>query len=211
MTTPATDRSWVLLDAVEQHAAHPRSFFIPDAATREGLAPGDSAKLVFQLVDHEGEGPGAERMWVEVTDRAPGGYVGRLDNEPVVIADLAVGARIEFEPRHVIQVPGDTPDPYEGQVAFVSGRVFDEDDPGVGVATFDPDDAGRPVADGRTLSGWSLLAGDETEEQVADPEAIRLPSLPWLLERHPELQPVLDGHDGTAASYVRDGADWRRA
>lgn len=206
-----TAPTWVLLDAVEQHAANPRSFFIPDAAEREGLQPGDHAKLVFQLADHAGDGPGAERMWVQVTDRAPGGYVGQLDNEPVVIPGLVAGARVEFEPRHVIQVPADAPDPYEGQVAFASARLFDEDDPGVGVATFDPDDAGRPVADGRTLSGWSLLAGDETEEQVADPEAIRLPSLPWLLERHPELQAVLDDHDGTEASYLRDGAAWRRA
>ncbi len=206
-----TDPSWVLLDAVEQHAAHPRSFFIPDAEAREGLQPGEYAKLVFQLVDHPDDGPGAERMWVVVTDRAPGGYVGRLENEPMFITDLVAGARVEFEPRHVIQVPDDTPSPYEGQVAFASERLFDEDDPGVGVATFDPEDAGRPVADGRTLSGWSLLAGDETDEHATDPERIRLPSLPWLLERHPELGSVVDGHDGTAASYVRDGADWTRA
>ena len=205
-----TDASWTLLDAVEQHAVHPRSFFIPDAPIREGLQPGERAKLVFQLVDAPDDAPAAERMWVEVTDRAPGGYVGRLDNDPVVIGDLVAGARIEFEPRHVVQVPDDAPSPYQHQVAFASERLFDDDDPGVGVATFDPDDAGRPVADGRTLSGWSLLAGDETEHHAADPERIRLPSLPWLLERHPELQAVLDDHDGTAASYVRDGADWTR-
>lgn len=204
------DPSWRLLDAVEQADANPRSFFIPDAAAREGLQSGDWAKLVFQLVDPTDEGPSAERMWVQVTDRAPGGFVGRLENDPIVVTELAAGARIEFEPRHVIQVPASEPDPYEGQVAFVSERVFDEDDPGIGVATFDPGDVGRRVGDGMTLSGWSLLAGDETEAHVSDPERIRLPSLPWLLERHPELRGVIDGHDGTDASYVRDGDTWHR-
>ncbi len=204
------DPSWRLLDAVEQAQAHPRSFFIPDAAAREGLQPGDWAKLVFQLVDAPDEGPSAERMWVQVTDRAPGGYVGRLENDPIVVAELVAGARIEFAPRHVIQVPADEPDPYEGQVAFVSERVFDDDDPGIGVATFDPDDAGRRVGDGMALSGWSLLAGDETEAHVSDPECIRLPSLPWLLERHPELRDLLDGHDGAEASYIREGDTWHR-
>lgn len=210
MTTSPDPAAWGLLDAVEQAAAHPRSFFIPDAAAREGLRPGDHAKLVFQLTDATDDGPPAERMWVEVTDTAPGGYVGRLDNEPVVVPDLRAGARIEFEPRHVVEVPATEPDPYEGLVAFVSERVFDDDDPGIGVATFDPDEAGRPVADDRQLSGWSLLAGDETEDHVADPERIRLPSLPWLLARHPELRAVLDGHDGSATSYVRDGEEFRQ-
>lgn len=211
MTSPPDPTAWDLLDAVEQADAHPRSFFIPDAATRESLQPGDHAKLVFQLVDDPGADPPAERMWVEVTDVAPGGYVGRLDNEPVVVPGLRAGARVEFEPRHVIEVPATEPDPYEGQVAFVSERIFDEDDPGIGVATFDPDEAGRPVAGDRQLSGWSLLAGDETEVHVSDPERIRLPSLPWLLERHPELRAVLDAHDGSATSYVWDGEGFHEA
>jgi hypothetical protein len=210
MATAPDPTSWHLLDAVEQAAAHPRSFFIPDAGTRERLQPGDHAKLVFQLAEEPEDGPGAERMWVEVTDRAPGGYVGRLANAPVVVTELAEGARVEFEPRHVVQVPADADDPYENQVAFVSERVFDDDDPGIGVATYDPEDAGRPVADGRRLSGWSLLAGDETEEYTTDPERIRLPSLPWLLERHPELRPLLDAHDGSEASYVLEEGTFRR-
>lgn len=207
----SAEPTWYLLDAVQQAAAHPRSFFIPSEEERGRLRPGDHAKLVFQLDDPPEEGPRAERMWVEVTDRAPGGYVGSLENDPLVIPDLAPGARIEFEPRHVIQVPSDEPDPHEGMVAFASERLFDEDDPGVRVATFDPDDAGRPVADDRTLSGWSLLAGDETADDIDDPERIRLPSLPWLLERHPELREVIDDHDGSEASYLRTGdGGWER-
>lgn len=88
---------------------------------------------------------------------------------------------------------------------FASARLFTADDTTVGVATFDPADLGRELGDGRVLTGWSFLVGDETAEEVADPEAIRMPSLRVMLERCPEVAGVLDGHDGTAASYVRDG------
>lgn len=93
---------------------------------------------------------------------------------------------------------------------FASGRLF-TDDATVGVATYDPADAGRELGDGRVLTGWSLLVGDETADEVADPDAIRLPSLRVVLERFPEVAEVLDANDGTAASWVRDGADWRPA
>lgn len=208
-----TEPSWTLLDAVAHAAANPRSFFLPDAEERAGLQPGDLAKLVFtvQAPGDDESDAGGERMWVEVTDRAPDGYVGRLGNVPMLVTDLAEGARVEFEPRHVVQLPATEPDPWKGRVAFVSARVFDDDDPGVHVATFDAGDAGRAVADDRQLSGWSLLAGDETAEDIDDPERIRLPSLPWMMERHPELRAVLDGHDGSEGTWLRDGDGWRRA
>jgi hypothetical protein len=69
---------------------------------------------------------------------------------------------------------------------------------------------GREAAYGRQASGWSFLAGDETDEDLEDASRIRLPSLPWLLERHPELWPMVDGHDGTAAAYVRRGEEYVR-
>lgn len=107
---------------------------------------------------------------------------------------------------------GDEALPTAGEHAvFASGRLFTDDDATVGVATFDPADAGRELGDGRLLTGWSLLIGDETEEEVADPEAIHLPSLRVVLERFPEVAEVLDVNDGTAASYVRREGEWTRA
>ena len=50
---------------------------------------------------------------------------------------------------------------------FASGRLFTDDGATVGVATFDPYDAGRELGDGRVLTGWSLLVGDETMEARA--------------------------------------------
>ena len=93
---------------------------------------------------------------------------------------------------------------------FASGRLFTDDDATVGVATFDPQDAGRELGDGRVLTGWSLLVGDETEDEVADPEHIRMPSLRVVLEMFPELADVLDANDGTAGSWVRGADGFRR-
>lgn len=108
-------------------------------------------------------------------------------------------------------VPGmETPDPYAGLAAFASERLFESDDPGIGIATFEPDDAGRAVAD-RELSGWMFLAGDETAEDVDDPERIRLPDLSVLVDDHPDLQALLDDHDGAAGSWLRDDDGWHAA
>lgn len=108
------------------------------------------------------------------------------------------------------ELPADTPDPYEGLAAFASERLFEPDDPGIGIATFEPDDAGRAVAD-RELSGWMFLAGDETAADVDDPERIRLPDLSMLMDHHPELQALLDDHDGAAGSWRHDDDGWHPA
>lgn len=102
-------------------------------------------------------------------------------------------------------------DAFVGRAAFASERLFEDDAPGIAVATFDTGDAGRAVAGDRTLSGWSLLAGDETAEDVDDPERIRLPDLSWVLRHHPELGGLLAEHDGSDGTWVREDDGWRRA
>lgn len=108
--------------------------------------------------------------------------------------------------------PTDPDLPTTGEhAAFASARLFTDDDATVGVATFEPDDAGRELGDGRVLSGWSLFVGDETEGELADSERIRLPSLRVVLEQFPEVAEVLDLNDGDEASYVREQDGWRPA
>jgi hypothetical protein len=194
---------WRVIDAEARASANPRSFFIPSHERRSTLGPDDLVKLVFEVEGGEDEDAG-ERMWVRVTDTAPGGYVGILENEPVVIDGLWPGARIEFEPRHVIDIWDDGPDPLEGLAAFASARLLEDDALEPGVVTFDPDHDGHELGDGRTVTGWQLFVGDETSEELDDPERIRIPSLAWLVQRYPALSPLVATHDGTEASWVRD-------
>jgi len=95
-------------------------------------------------------------------------------------------------------------DPRDLLAAFVSARLVDDEDAEVGAVAFDPDHDGDELADGRTVTGWEVFAGDETEDELSDPERIRLPSLSWLVDRFPQLEPVFAGHDGSEASWVAD-------
>lgn len=203
---------WTLDDAEDRAVAAPRAFFIPAREVRAGLAPGDLVKLIFLVVGGEADGDG-ERMWVEVTDVVAGptpGYVGRLDNDPLVI-DLEAGARVEFGPQHVVDVHADEPDPLAGQALFVSARLVEDDTARIGAAAFDPADADRDLGDGRTITGWQAFVGDESDEELDDPTRVRLPSLSWFLQREPELWPLVRDHDGTAGYWTRDGdANWTR-
>lgn len=92
---------------------------------------------------------------------------------------------------------------------FASARLVDTD-ASVGAIAFDPRERGRGLADRRTISGWSFFAGDETDEELEDPERIRMPSLSWVLERDPRVAEVIDAHDGTEAYWSREGGSWRR-
>ena len=60
------ENGWCVLNGEELALSHPLTFQIPSLVEREGLRPGDHAKLVFRFrtFDNEFED---ERMWVLVT------------------------------------------------------------------------------------------------------------------------------------------------
>jgi len=100
---------WSLEDGEEYHREAPATFWIPERSRREGLQPGDHAKLIFRIgLGDDPDGRVAmERMWVLVRERIPGGYLGILDNEPDAIEEneaLWPGTELPFEPRHVIDI-----------------------------------------------------------------------------------------------------------
>jgi hypothetical protein len=79
----------------------------PDRVAGDAIArlrPGDLAKLVFLIEPIVNPGPAGERMWVEVTTSSGDRYVGRLENQPAYLVDLAVGDEIRFDRRHVLDV-----------------------------------------------------------------------------------------------------------
>lgn len=99
--------TWTLDDGEERHREAPDTFPIPDAATRGSLEPGRIVKLIFRISvrdPHGAEETHVERMWVGVEGRDGDGYVGSLDNDPYCTDAFGAGARVAFEPRHVIAV-----------------------------------------------------------------------------------------------------------
>ena len=93
---------------------------------------------------------------------------------------------------------------------FASARLIDTG-ARVGAVSFDPADRGRALGDGRTISGWSVFVGDETEEELEDAERIRLPTLAAVLEQDATVGEVIDPHDGTPGFWSRDEAGaWQR-
>ena len=100
--------SWSLDDGEAVHREAPDTFWMPPKEQRESLRPGDIAKLMFRMVLRDPatgeEQEKVERMWVGVTSREGQGYRGALDNDPHYTRDLAAGAEVAFEPRHVIRI-----------------------------------------------------------------------------------------------------------
>ena len=92
--------AYTLWDGEERNREHPDTFEIPTRLERETLKPGDWAKLGFDFGPNEI----VERMWVMVksTD-GMGGYMGRLDNEPLTDA-IRCGATVVFGPEHVLSI-----------------------------------------------------------------------------------------------------------
>jgi hypothetical protein len=93
-----------------------------------------------------------------------------------------MGDLVEFGPEHVISTLDDWP--LLGKKVFVSRRSHEQDvRPGF-VYREDPDD--------ERDSGWRALVGDESAEEVDDPDNVLLQDVGFLLDRWPELRPVFE-------------------
>lgn len=203
MMRRVTDRvvDFSLGNAEERNAEAPRSFFIPSRTEREGLRPGEIAQLMFVLAEPADGEPSAERMWVQVRERQGARYVGALDSQPAVITTVGPGDLVEFGPEHVIRLLEDWP--LLEKKVFVSRRSHEDD--------VRPGFLYREAPDNEQDSGWRALVGDESDDEVDDPGSILLQSLGFLLDRWPELRPVLETDDESsewawdtgAARFVR--------
>jgi uncharacterized protein YegJ (DUF2314 family) len=119
---------WELISAEDRNATHPDTFQIPAREKRESLAPGDAARLLFDIETRE-EGRvvdrGVDRMWVIVKGRTEGGYIGVLDNDPGAAENLRLreGDNITFGPEHIAEIG--TP-PREYVMTKYGASFFDE-------------------------------------------------------------------------------------
>lgn len=102
-----TAKAWKLANAEEREGV---SFEIPTRLEREQLSVGAVVKLVFVVVPPPPRPPNGERMWVRIIGferpkrGAAAAYIGRLENEPVVIAGLSWGDEIIFGPEHICEI-----------------------------------------------------------------------------------------------------------
>ena len=93
--------AWQLIDPRPIRSENPYTFFVPSAAEKAAIVPGDLVKLMFRsLATPEG----TERMWVTVIGRDHRGIHGDLDNQPLDIPGLSAGDRIRFQEHHVVGV-----------------------------------------------------------------------------------------------------------
>jgi hypothetical protein len=109
-----------------------------------------------------------------------------------------------------MDTPSDPDGGHAGQVLLVTTRLLDDATAEPGFVAFDPDDAGRPVGDDLTASGWELYTGDETDAELEDLDNARLVDVDGALERFPQLHVLLEEHDlVTPGAWVATGdGDW---
>jgi hypothetical protein len=102
----STKLPYSLTNCEEQNARYPDTFEVPPLLQRETVRFGDCVKLIFEIAEPDPAGPGAERMWVEVTTAEDGRYTGILVNAPAYVP-LGYGDTIEFSSAHIASIrPG---------------------------------------------------------------------------------------------------------
>ena len=106
MSPKIVNDGWELISAEARNDEHPDAFQIPSRENREMLAPGDGAKLLFDIETRENGrivDRGVDRMWVIVIARIGGCYLGILDNDPGTAENVQLhqGDLITFGPEHV--------------------------------------------------------------------------------------------------------------
>lgn len=190
--------SWRLDDAAIIAAQSPYTFYKPSADAIALLRPDNRVKLIFAFESDGPAAPGAERMWVRISRIEGELFYGVLDNEPRCIRDLKDGDPVKFEARHIINT--DIDDPHPDPTArywprcFVTKRVLDGA-ARVGYLYREPPDK-------EDDSGWRILAGDETDAYMDDPQNSAYVSLGAVLRQDDSFRDLLD--TPAPCAYSRD-------
>ena len=186
---------WYLEDARELGEAAPYTFYIPSPEVIAMLRPGDEVKLIFRFEEDndEGEELAEERMWVRITEIDGDDFRGELDNQPLAIPELQLGDEIEFTSYHIIDTQLDDPVPNivqrYAEHCFVTSRVLDDEHPVGALFREDPLESDEQLAD---FSGWNIMAGNEDEDYLDDPDNWRYVSLGAVLDIDDRCIDVLD-------------------
>ncbi|MFL6604000.1 MAG: DUF2185 domain-containing protein [Steroidobacteraceae bacterium] len=180
--------SWHVMDGAALAKANPYTFYKPSDRAIALLRPGNCVKLIFAFKCDEPGMPAAERMWVRIFHIEAEKFYGTLDNDPVFIKDLVVGASVTFESCHIIEVDVDDPVPdptlpYQGRCLVT--KVILEGTRRIGALA-----RGEPAVDNRD-SGWRIWAGDEPDEYLMALENFAYVSLGAVLRRDDSIVALL--------------------
>jgi hypothetical protein len=196
-------KSWRLDDAETIAAAAKYTFYKPSRYVLDKLEVGNLVKLIFAFDNTEPQQPNAERMWVIITEKSNGKFVGTLDNEPYFIKDLNPGDTIEFEEKHIINSDLDEVEPslvdkYIHR-CLVSNKILAE---GCKVKYLMREESLGEYRDGIVDSGWRILAGDESQEYLDDPENTQFVSLGAVLNQDDTFLELLEEPIGAAFEWL---------
>ena len=199
--------AWQLIDPRPIQQENPYTFFVPSAAEKAAIAPGDLVKLMFRSLATP---DGSERMWVVFQGRDDRGAFGDLDSQPLDIPGLTAGDRIRFQDHHVVSV-------WEPKVDDISheDRMFARChvDPRVlsGAMPIGRIERRRALFSWRHWrkdrwpdTGWYIFAADGTTPRPRD---MRYVALGLVLNRDDSILPHISAPVGTR--MVRDGDAFR--
>jgi hypothetical protein len=200
---------WYLEDARELAEVAPYTFYVPSPEVIAMLQPGDEVKLIFrcdeEFPEDDEEDIAVERMWVRITEIDGDDFRGELDNEPLAIPELQPGEAIEFASYHIIDTQREDPVPNIVQQyaasCFVTARVLYDEQP-VGVLyREDPDEADEVMPD---FSGWNIMAGDEDDDYLEDPDNWHYVSLGSVLNIDDRFIDVLEAPFDSEFEYAAE-------
>lgn len=193
------------LEDVEQvHRNHKRTYSIPRSDERQGLRPGQLAKLVF-LAEHDlDEGARAERMWVEVQARAQGQYIGVLTNRPRYLKYVQQGDHVVFRAEHIAAIYVERKDPnwVDPEKYVVVSKKIMEDEAWPERAIHK-----EPYSD--DSSGWLIMAKEDVGKYEDFAERFATVTAHDLLNKFPILDSVLGESIGTDWLWDEDDCEYK--
>ena len=190
--------TWSLADADAIAEANKYTFYKPSRDVIAKVKPGETVKLIFEFESEKTDAPSAERMWVLVDSIGSDGvFLGRLDNQPAWITNLAPGDPVRFSASHIINTEHDDKDNFVDAYSkrcFVTNRVLRDGIPVGYLYREDPDE--------EQDSGWRFSANDESEEYMNDTNNIQYVSVGLVLSKDDSFIHLLNMP--SRSSFARD-------
>ena len=181
---------WYLEDTRELAEAAPYTFYVPSPEVIARLHTGDMVKLIFRYDEDDESG---EALWLRLSEIDGDEFIGLLDSSPAATPELQVGDEIEFNVYHIVDTQLDDPVPNIVQQyapgCYVTRRVYDDEQPVGALYRESPDETEEEIPD---FSGWNIMAGDEDDDYLDNPDNWVYVSLGSVLDIDDRIIDVLD-------------------